>query len=97
MIRRPPRSTLFPYTTLFRSLGFIGFLLCVLKQLSAKTVSGSVPGWPSASWCDMTTLVVACGGPVLQGKGANAARPVQRTGFRQFLRTLQVLRIGVSA
>src|SRR5256885_10921533 len=22
MIRRPPRSTLFPYTTLFRSLGF---------------------------------------------------------------------------
>src|SRR2546425_13314364 len=23
MIRRPPRSTLFPYTTLFRSLGFI--------------------------------------------------------------------------
>src|SRR5256885_5480727 len=25
MIRRPPRSTLFPYTTLFRSL-FLGFL-----------------------------------------------------------------------
>src|SRR2546429_6768412 len=24
MIRRPPRSTLFPYTTLFRSGGFIG-------------------------------------------------------------------------
>src|SRR2546430_11159316 len=24
MIRRPPRSTLFPYTTLFRSLGAIG-------------------------------------------------------------------------
>src|SRR5260370_15099452 len=23
MIRRPPRSTLFPYTTLFRSLGYI--------------------------------------------------------------------------
>src|SRR5260370_26647552 len=31
MIRRPPRSTLFPYTTLFRSLGFgqrIIYLLC---------------------------------------------------------------------
>src|SRR2546426_2135196 len=30
MIRRPPRSTLFPYTTLFRSLGFgipLGFFL----------------------------------------------------------------------
>src|SRR2546430_5429205 len=24
MIRRPPRSTLFPYTTLFRSLGDVG-------------------------------------------------------------------------
>src|SRR2546426_12298081 len=24
MIRRPPRSTLFPYTTLFRSRGFLG-------------------------------------------------------------------------
>src|SRR5947199_657628 len=24
MIRRPPRSTLFPYTTLFRSFGFTG-------------------------------------------------------------------------
>src|SRR3712207_7790785 len=27
MIRRPPRSTLFPYTTLFRSRGFYRFLL----------------------------------------------------------------------
>src|SRR2546425_8201730 len=25
MIRRPPRSTLFPYTTLFRSIYYIGF------------------------------------------------------------------------
>src|ERR1019366_6153522 len=49
-------------------LGFIGFLLCVLKQLPAKTVSGSVPGWPSASWCDMTKLVFACGGPVCKAK-----------------------------
>src|SRR2546430_10221370 len=24
MIRRPPRSTLFPYTTLFRSIGLLG-------------------------------------------------------------------------
>src|SRR5258708_17221275 len=27
MIRRPPRSTLFPYTTLFRSLGNRGFVV----------------------------------------------------------------------
>src|SRR5260221_9393357 len=28
MIRRPPRSTLFPYTTLFRSLTSLGRTLC---------------------------------------------------------------------
>src|SRR5439155_9087173 len=27
MLRRPPRSTLFPYTTLFRSLLFFGLLM----------------------------------------------------------------------
>src|SRR3712207_7908944 len=27
MIRRPPRSTLFPYTTLFRSSGFVLFVI----------------------------------------------------------------------
>src|SRR2546422_1793257 len=32
MIRRPPRSTLFPYTTLFRSLG-VHFFLQVLALL----------------------------------------------------------------
>ena len=35
MIRRPPRSTLFPYTTLFRSLSVSGFLalpLAVVKD-----------------------------------------------------------------
>src|SRR2546426_1477330 len=34
MIRRPPRSTLFPYTTLFRSQ--------LLSQLSARVVKGLV-------------------------------------------------------
>src|SRR2546427_1112972 len=34
MIRRPPRSTLFPYTTLFRSLqlGMLGFELLQLAE-----------------------------------------------------------------
>src|SRR5258708_10742634 len=35
MIRRPPRSTLFPYTTLFRSLG-----------CSLKFVTMSIEGFP---------------------------------------------------
>src|SRR5258707_6835473 len=39
MIRRPPRSTLFPYTTLFRSdyetLG--GFLMVMLRRIPRRT------------------------------------------------------------
>ena len=33
MIRRPPRSTLFPYTTLFRSLiyGMVGFFVSMVR------------------------------------------------------------------
>src|SRR5256885_7553131 len=32
MIRRPPRSTLFPYTTLFRSRNGRGFVLAGVRQ-----------------------------------------------------------------
>src|SRR5258708_28116678 len=32
MIRRPPRSTLFPYTTLFRSLTFCAYFFVSLDQ-----------------------------------------------------------------
>src|SRR3712207_8758132 len=33
MIRRPPRSTLFPYTTLFRSLNAVFWTLAIEEQL----------------------------------------------------------------
>src|SRR2546422_4008888 len=38
MIRRPPRSTLFPYTTLFRSLAtlFVNLLAQLLKRFPAR-------------------------------------------------------------
>src|SRR3712207_8072075 len=39
MIRRPPRSTLFPYTTLFRSEGSLLLWLLVLTGFSATAVS----------------------------------------------------------
>src|SRR2546422_7702356 len=38
MIRRPPRSTLFPYTTLFRSLLFVGFLFAVTLWSAAVVI-----------------------------------------------------------
>src|SRR5256885_11607496 len=37
MIRRPPRSTLFPYTTLFRSLEGLGPAHCDQQPRTART------------------------------------------------------------
>src|SRR2546426_12739659 len=37
MIRRPPRSTLFPYTTLFRSRIFVAVALLALLALALRT------------------------------------------------------------
>src|SRR5689334_24300011 len=37
MIRRPPRSTLFPYTTLFRSKAF-GIAMCPERTLEGKAM-----------------------------------------------------------
>src|SRR5256885_8148059 len=43
MIRRPPRSTLFPYTTLFRSLPGLGFTLVeAITQQDLPIVIGVV-------------------------------------------------------
>src|SRR2546430_13607523 len=41
MIRRPPRSTLFPYTTLFRSSGDAERLLHELDQYDGPIYTGS--------------------------------------------------------
>src|SRR3989441_8686283 len=43
MIRRPPRSTLFPYTTLFRSR-----LLRHLETMTAKPIL--IGTWSAAAW-----------------------------------------------
>src|SRR3989442_4217249 len=40
MIRRPPRSTLFPYTTLFRSLLFVGLAFVLLVPAGAIAQGG---------------------------------------------------------
>src|SRR3712207_7805274 len=58
MIRRPPRSTLFPYTTLFRSprcttVGLIGCAVVRVRALSRATVFGVVR---SGRWADVPVL-----------------------------------------
>src|SRR3712207_3800784 len=40
MIRRPPRSTLFPYTTLFRSARWAGFAFAPLDHLPQLLLRG---------------------------------------------------------
>src|SRR3712207_7652164 len=47
MIRRPPRSTLFPYTTLFRSTRFLSWCS---KKLEAIGKRVWVLIWDNASW-----------------------------------------------
>ena len=37
MIRRPPRSTLFPYTTLFRSLSYEKLRVVIEKKMFSNT------------------------------------------------------------
>src|SRR2546422_5550023 len=55
MIRRPPRSTLFPYTTLFRSTTTIAFGACFFtasaagRTMSALALSRSVRDMPGRS------------------------------------------------
>src|SRR3712207_7814699 len=45
MIRRPPRSTLFPYTTLFRSTSSPAW--------EPSLINATMPGAPAATTCSM--------------------------------------------
>src|SRR2546427_10245055 len=56
MIRRPPRSTLFPYTTLFRSDGIpttVGAVMDPMGNAFHAVLTAEVPG--------STVFVVGCG------------------------------------
>src|SRR2546430_5025205 len=56
MIRRPPRSTLFPYTTLFRSIACQHELCPIHKQLASDSSASRVRG----AWAER---------PLHQGEG----------------------------
>src|SRR2546430_8703612 len=72
MIRRPPRSTLFPYTTLFRSPGGIAHLGVPWRAASAAVAGHpAYERWPRTGrrLCAVSRsvpLVSAPGGPVVQ-------------------------------
>src|SRR3712207_8791610 len=52
MMRRPPRSTLFPYTTLFRSEPLLGAVVQVAFQPAPLLVAGAQQ--PQAAGLDVT-------------------------------------------
>src|SRR5256886_14468994 len=64
MIRRPPRSTLFPYTTLFRSTGTaVGFANDGRAVVTIFTKAGGIHGLPAS--LDDVPVVVAVTGELL--------------------------------
>src|SRR5947207_4109041 len=73
MIRRPPRSTLFPYTTLFRSLLFAALALFTVPANAAKQVN-------DVSDINLTVFVpcAACGA----GELVDLSGPLDRKSTR---------------
>src|SRR5256886_17531853 len=56
MIRRPPRSTLFPYTTLFRS-GFAGVLMLHAPAWRARRLGRLVGPYLIAGVCGLVAAI----------------------------------------
>src|SRR2546430_11069633 len=73
MIRRPPRSTLFPYTTLFRSLIFAAVTLVFFSASGSKLAPYILP---------MLPVLAAVTGAV-SGAGEELARSEEHTSELQ--------------
>src|SRR2546425_12960742 len=61
MIRRPPRSTLFPYTTLFRSLVY-GVALGVAMPVKAAYLNAHIPSEQRATILSLDSCFANLGG-----------------------------------
>src|SRR3712207_7259849 len=87
MIRRPPRSTLFPYTTLFRSL--LAPKLLSPAKLAVTAPAYPVPVGPPASMPERLTLLsVATPFASVVGQSGLVARSEEHTSelqSRQYL------------
>src|SRR2546427_1733683 len=80
MIRRPPRSTLFPYTTLFRSIGYFSLLDLGLGRATTKFVAEALAG-QDARRAQQVASVTAAGQTALGvGGGALLAAGAPRGG-----------------
>src|SRR3712207_7008797 len=79
MIRRPPRSTLFPYTTLFRSV--CGTERCLPAEAFSRDAAGRQPG---AFYCllamaSRTQITLFLCGDVMTGRGVDQILPDRKS------------------
>src|SRR5256885_6094266 len=56
MIRRPPRSTLFPYTTLFRSIGLAAKNAILIVEFAKQAEDRGMSRWDAAVHAARTRL-----------------------------------------
>src|SRR3712207_7447295 len=61
MIRRPPRSTLFPYTTLFRSCVKAGIGFEIVPGVSSVSAVPAYAGIPLTTKHSREVAVITCG------------------------------------
>src|SRR3712207_6530001 len=99
MIRRPPRSTLFPYTTLFRSLSAVGAdWLPVLLASAATLMLSLAAGWALARFTPTDTRtaalgMVAGGASGIVGMADELGGDDRLVAFMQYARVLIVVLI----
>src|SRR2546425_9332011 len=77
MIRRPPRSTLFPYTTLFRSPLLAGGQVSGWRCASARLISATLWSYASTSFCASESEPTCC----VSGRKVARAHDVPGAGW----------------
>src|SRR2546426_10649156 len=82
MIRRPPRSTLFPYTTLFRSRKRLNEIACLRRRAVLSRSIRSITFTPAAER-RLVALVEAAG--LLAGRSATSPRSRTECGREEQL------------
>src|SRR3990167_5586098 len=80
MIRRPPRSTLFPYTTLFRSVDVDDLRFPVLPGLDADDPRGPSPVSTSGGPIDEVSLVIVHGVGLVREESASTVQEARQGG-----------------
>src|SRR5260221_4875096 len=84
MIRRPPRSTLFPYTTLFRSVRLSMRRACSLPGVRTGRDDGCITGRGAVFCClVMSFLASLAGGVTTLRKEIATRRPGEPQGPRR--------------